>query len=389
MRVRPAAGALALLLVGLAACGGEGSDGGSGGSGGRPASVKIGAPLSLSGTSALTGMDSREGIELAVKHLEAGILQGTRIELSVVDDASDPNQAVTAVQRLASQDVVALVGGTVSNAVQAAAPVAQRSQTPFVVVNSFSPTLTEVGDFIFQVSQPTGPFNAREVEAAVKAFSPQRAAIIYAQDVPTTVAFEQDFTRAFEAQRVPVVTKEAVRNTDADYSAAIRRVMSQDPDVVAVLLTGGQDALVIRQARALGFDPTFLGHIGDVNASFVSAAKEEGVGHIANTGFFADAQTEPVRKFVAEFGAAHGDKPTPGNGNAYQAMMMTGAAIAKVIEAGGAVNARSIRDALDSLGPVDSVLGSSGTAQFDQRILRYDGFLLRLNDQLQWEIWNP
>lgn len=375
------------LLVALAACGGD--DGGGSGGEASPDSVTIGVPLSLSGTSAFSGQDSERGIELAVAELESGILEGVEIELSVVDDASDPNQAVTAVQRLVSDEVLTLVGGTVSNAVQAAAPLAQRAGVPFVVINSFNPELTDVGDYIFQTSQPTGPFNADEVNAAVEAFSPEKVAIIYAQDVPTTVAFNDDFVQAFEDAGVEVVADEAVSNADADYSASIRRVMDLDPDIIVPLLTGTQDALIVTQARSFGYDGVFLGHVGDVNASFVTGAQADAVGHIANAGFFSGADTQPVTDFVADYEEAQGESPSAIAAQAYQAMMMTGTAIANLIEAGDELTPQAVRDALEQVGEVDSVLGSTGTAQFEDRILRHEGFLLRLNDSLEWEIWQP
>ena len=69
----------------------------------RPAEVKLGIALSLTGNNAESGRDSKRGIELALEEMNrAGRFKNTKVTLVEADDASDSNRAVTAVQRLAS-----------------------------------------------------------------------------------------------------------------------------------------------------------------------------------------------------------------------------------------------------------------------------------------------
>lgn len=353
-------------------------------------SVTIGMMLSETGPSAFSGIDARQGIELAVKHLEEGILQGVSINLVSLDDATDPNQAVTAMQRLVGENVPVVIGGSQSNTATAATPIAQRAGVPFVVVNAYAPTVTETGDMIFQISSPTARFNTELAEAAGEILGAETAAIIYGQDVPTTVAFRDDYLAGFENAGIEVVADIAARSTDADFTTAVRTAMADNPDALTILFPGAVDGLVVKQTRALGYSPIFLGHVGDVGEAFITAAGEDGIGTLANTGFLPTANSPEVQDFVAAFMEEYdGEVPAAIEGQGYQGMMMVGQVIANLIDAGEEITPESIQAGLNGLGTQSSVLGSSGAAEFKERILTYDGFFVILDEDLQWVEWKP
>src|SRR2546427_12690919 len=74
----------------------------SGGGGGATNSyagktIKLGADLSVTGAGILTGVQSRNGMQLAVDQInKAGGVLGAKIVLHVNDDASDPAQSAAA-----------------------------------------------------------------------------------------------------------------------------------------------------------------------------------------------------------------------------------------------------------------------------------------------------
>ena len=68
-------------------------------------------------------------------------------------------------------------------------------------------------------------------------------------------------------------------------------------------------------------------------------------------------------------------------------MRLTGEAMARLLDAGQAATPDNLRIALGNLGAQPSVMGSSGTAAFVNRVLQYDGFTLILDDKLAWQEW--
>ena len=66
--------------------------------------IKLGVIAGMSGPGTSYGIGIRQGAEMAVKEINAaGGIKGRKLSLVVVDDASNPAQSVTAMQRLVSE----------------------------------------------------------------------------------------------------------------------------------------------------------------------------------------------------------------------------------------------------------------------------------------------
>src|ERR1700733_12498606 len=83
----------------------------------RADEIVIGEYGSLTGGTATFGTSTDEGVRLALDQINAaGGVLGQQIRIVVEDDQSKPEQAVTAVQKLISQDhVVAMLGEVASS----------------------------------------------------------------------------------------------------------------------------------------------------------------------------------------------------------------------------------------------------------------------------------
>src|SRR5437660_11647122 len=103
-----------LAAVVLAACGTTSSGGGGSSYSGK--TIKLGAVLSITGAGGVYGPQSRDGMMLAVKQINAsGGINGAKIELTVEDDASDKAQSAQKAQALIQEtQVMALLGPTLS-----------------------------------------------------------------------------------------------------------------------------------------------------------------------------------------------------------------------------------------------------------------------------------
>src|ERR1700736_1628953 len=111
-----AMGAVALSVGVLAACtsGNSNTSTSSGGSA-STSPITIGASLSLTGSRSADGQAFQKGYDLWVKDVNAaGGILGRRVRLTVLDDASSPNQVVTNYQTLINTDHVDLTFGPFS-----------------------------------------------------------------------------------------------------------------------------------------------------------------------------------------------------------------------------------------------------------------------------------
>jgi branched-chain amino acid transport system substrate-binding protein len=101
--------------------------------------IKIGAVVPLTGRYAALGGQVKTGYEVAVQHINAagGVTVGSKklqIELMMLDDESDPTKTVARLETLASQGVVAYLGGAGSDLHAAASSIADKNKIPYLGV---------------------------------------------------------------------------------------------------------------------------------------------------------------------------------------------------------------------------------------------------------------
>ena len=111
-------GAVALAVVVLAACSGGGSSSPSAGASAPAGSwpITIGASLSLHGDFTADGVAFEEGYKLWAADVNAhGGIMGRKVELTILDNNSSPNQVVTDYQTLINHDHVDLTFGPFSS----------------------------------------------------------------------------------------------------------------------------------------------------------------------------------------------------------------------------------------------------------------------------------
>jgi branched-chain amino acid transport system substrate-binding protein len=116
--------ALALALIGF-------------GSKGIAQTVKVGAVVPLTGRYAALGAQVRAGYEIGVEQTNAagGVTVGGKkmpIELTILDDESDPTKTVARLETLATQGVVAYLGGAGSDLHAAAASIGDKNKIPYL-----------------------------------------------------------------------------------------------------------------------------------------------------------------------------------------------------------------------------------------------------------------
>ena len=116
--------ALALALIGFSRAG-------------IAQTIKVGAVVPLTGRYAALGSQVRAGYEIGVQQMNAagGVTVGGKkmqIELTMLDDESDPTKTVARLETLATQGVVAYLGGAGSDLHAAAASIGDKNRIPYL-----------------------------------------------------------------------------------------------------------------------------------------------------------------------------------------------------------------------------------------------------------------
>jgi len=248
----------------------------------------------------------RRGAEMAAKGVNAaGGFKGRTTSLVVVDDASNPAQSVTAMQRLVNEKVDLIVGGWGSSQVLANMEVAERAGIPYIVVGATNPKITtEKNKWTYRVISTDSVQAEQIADAAVKRLGMKRIAVIHdANDYG--VGNRDVFLSSLKKLGVEPVTVVSYQSTDKDFTAQLSRIREANADGVAVFGTIPGAPAIMNQARDLGIKGRFIGTGGLANENLMTLAPKGSEGTVLTTYFDEGVDPEAkawAQRYVKEFG---------------------------------------------------------------------------------------
>jgi branched-chain amino acid transport system substrate-binding protein len=147
--------------------------------------IKLGAHAPQSGSLAKHGIEQIKGIRLAAEDFE----KRTKIKVNLVvyDDESNPQKAVSAVEKLAGMDKVnAIVGGYGSNLVGPASEASERYDTPYLTTGAVDTKLTakKFKNF-FRLNNMPG-YALAQAGAIKELFAAKKVGVVYSSLAATT-----------------------------------------------------------------------------------------------------------------------------------------------------------------------------------------------------------
>lgn len=329
--------------------------------------IKIGVPLSLTGPVAFAGTKMRDAMELAFEEVnKSGFLGSITLVPVWADDRSSQPQAIAVTQQLALRDQVsAIVGYTASNMCQAALPVAQDLKVPALQADCVVPGLNEIGEYVYSAVRPSDIYMEQTIDRLVPARNIKTAATLYQRENPAVVHLEPIVAAAFERNGVKMVATEAMTSgADADFTAQLTRIAEAKPDVVSILMLGGQVGPAMVQARKAGLDNVVF--LGEQN--FDSAEVRRVAGPAVENAVFPShwsaSSTLPANiEYVEAFRAKYGAEPDTFSANGYNAVWM----MAQIVKKAGSGDREAIREAMETIGEMDTIFGSEGKTRFEDR----------------------
>jgi branched-chain amino acid transport system substrate-binding protein len=258
--------AVALLTVGTAACGGPKTDNGAADNGTGP--IAIGASIPLSGPLAGFGSFQKWGYERAVKEVnDAGGLDvgGTRrkVELSILDDKTDPNQTSANTEKLiSSTGAVALLGSCTPSLVIPGALVAERSSVPLVTGCAPAGAFTSAKQwtwawdlFFAEPDISKAPF---ETMNAAGSQTNKKVAILHDNGPDGKVVGGTLWPETAASYGYQVVANVEFPVDNTDFSAAVQQAKNAEADVVLVDAVTPQAVSIRKQMATAGYTPKVL-----------------------------------------------------------------------------------------------------------------------------------
>ena len=320
--------------------------------------IVIGTMGPLTGSSAIYGITTANGIKLAVDKKQTVL--DKPIELLSVDDKADQTESVNIYNRFVNNDgVVAVVGATTSASSLSVAITSAKDGIPVLTPTGTVPEITLSGDNVFRAGY-TDPFQGEIMaDFAFNNLGLKKVAIIENIDSSYSGGLKTSFVEKFEELGGEVLTIEGYKAGDKDFRAQLTKIASISPEVLFIPDYYTEAYLIASQARDSGLkDTVLLG--GDGWDGMHTIAEDPSI--LENsyfcTHFSLDDTTEEVQEFVNSYKEKYGENPT-----SFAALGYDGANIMlNAIETAGSTDSKAIIEALKNT----EYNGATGKIIFDE-----------------------
>ncbi|RJP23276.1 MAG: branched-chain amino acid ABC transporter substrate-binding protein [Deltaproteobacteria bacterium] len=318
----------------------------------EPIRAKIGVISIITGQGAGYGEAITNGIKLALSEVNAK--GDVAIDLKIEDSSGKQEQALAAAQKLInSEQVVAIIGPTLSNEMKVVGPEANASGVPIMGTSTTAKGITQIGKYVFRNSLPESQAIPASIGKAVKKYNLKKVALLYGNDDVFTKSGYDTMKEVSEKLKLQVVTVQEFQKGQADYKAQLTRIASLKPDAIFCSALYEEGAVILSQARKMGIKIPFVGGNGFNSPKVIEIAKGAADGLVVATPWFAERNDPKVKAFVAKFEKTYGKKPDQFAAQAYDAFhIMTNA-----LKAAGKADRDRLRDAMAATKGFQGVLG--------------------------------
>jgi len=308
--MRPLSRRTALAVIGLAAFGLTAATA-------VPASaadLKVGFITSLSGPVSSLGIPYAKGLQAATTYRSD--VDGHKVQVVQLDDASDPSTAARNARKLIDEDKVDVIIGTAgSPGALAIAAVARETRTLLIsIANANLPG--EEGAWMVTLPQPA-PLMMSAVIDRMKKSGVKTVGYIGFSDAWGDLVYDA-LRKIAEPQGIKVVSNERYARADSSVTGQVLKIVALRPDAVITGTSGTPGALPYLALADRGYKGQIYGMHALINPDFVRVGGASVEGLLAPTGPVVVGEQlpadDPMRKVAMDFRAAyekaHGAVPT-------------------------------------------------------------------------------
>lgn len=299
------------------------------------------------------------GAQLAVDQINsAGGIHGLNVELVTRDNRGDIVTSYVVVEELVvDEKIQAFIGS--STYAQLVAEIAHRHEVPMMTTIVTNSHVTASGNYIFMAAFSNKYQGEALARFARHELGASNAAIIAQDRKAYSRTLAKHFIETFAAEGgKPISVHEKYLAGDRNFSDQLRVIAQSRPEVIFVAGTTPEVALIVKQARAMGINTTFIGADGWATDDLLAIGgraldKSFYLDHFSATNDQASADT---LQFIADYAAANsGELPSSPEALAYDAVRI----LAQALERAGSIYGDAIRD------EVAATLGYSGATQLN------------------------
>lgn len=362
----------ATMVFSLAACGSsssndsssssDSSDSDSAQSGDEVQTFKLGSIGPLTGDAAIYGQAVVNGAQLAVDEINASDSK-IKFEFQGEDDEADGEKSVNAYNTLMDWGMQVLVGPTTTGASMSVADACYNDRTFMITPSASAVDVTAGKDNVFQVCFTDPNQGTSSADYIAENMPDAKIAVLYRNDDAYSQGIHDTFVKEATDKGMAVVYEGTFTNDSAtDFSVQLAGAQTAGADLVFMPIYYQPASIILAQAKAMGYAPTFFGvdgMDGILTMKNFDTSLAEGV--MLLTPFSANSEDAATQSFVKAYTEEFGVEPNQFAADAYDAVYIVKAALEKA-GCTGDMTAPEICDAIVGVMTSLSVDGLTGKA---------------------------
>jgi branched-chain amino acid transport system substrate-binding protein len=249
--------------------------------------IKIANIVELSGGGATAGTNFKNGVELAVKEINAaGGILGKKIQSTTSDTQTNPGVAKGLTQKAADDNVFAIFGPVFSGSIMVSMAESQRAEIPNFTGGEAASVTAQGNPYVFRTSfgQSTSfPKVARYINTKAKTL-----AVIYVNN-DFGKGGRDAITKLLEGSATKIVADISTDAGQVDFSAAVLKAKQSNADAVFVYTNEEESARALRELRKQGWSKPIIGETTLTGQKVIELAGDAANGALAHVGLTVDA----------------------------------------------------------------------------------------------------
>ncbi|MDR3453066.1 MAG: ABC transporter substrate-binding protein [Rhodoferax sp.] len=342
--------------------------------------IPVGVFNAMTGNYAFGGVPIQNGMKLALEEANAaGLPGGAKFKIFEGDTAGEKGQTISLINQFVKRDNVMLIlGPTISGSALAGAPVANDLKVPILAIGS-SPGIPATGPWAFKIQATPVDIMDFLGKLSVEKLGIKRVITAIDQSNDGYVGQKDALVNYLKGAGVTIVADEKFVASENNFLALATKIATAQTDAVFIAAPAEVAANLIIQIRQAGIDPKvkFIGPSTFGSLGFIKAGGKAVEGTYIVSDYSPNAKSSQNVAFISAYKARY--KATPDNWAAMGYALGT-VAVQAVRNAGPNPDRTKIRDAMAKLNKVPTVLGNGTWSVDDKRNPSYGGVLLQVKN---------
>jgi branched-chain amino acid transport system substrate-binding protein len=292
--------------------------------------VKIANIVELSGTGTTAGTNFKNGVELAVKEINAaGGILGRKVELENNDTQSNPAIAKALTVKAIDNDVYVVMGPVFSGSIIVSMAETRRAEVPNFTGGEATNITTQGNPYVYRTSfsQVTAmPKIANYMHNGLKA----KSVVVMFVNNDFGKGGRDAIIKELGARDVKVAADISTDPGQVDFSSPVLRAKQANADALFAYLNEEESARLLRELRKQGYSKPIVGETTIMGQKVIELAGDAANGVRGHVGLTIDAPVAGIRAFGEKYEREYKSKSDHNGIKGYTGMYVVKAVTEKV-----------------------------------------------------------